>query len=128
MPPEAVEKILDYCERRIAGFQQSNHTGLIEIRCCPYQGQYKVECRCGDYQYFPIAREDLAVWNTPPLSRQRETLETVEQVLAKLNSALFETFRLQQGYATILILHSADNGRYGFQFWPSVVHGIKPWN
>lgn len=126
MLPQAVENFLNYCEKRIARFQQVNNTGFIEIRCCPSQGQYKVECRCGDVQNFLIPTEDLAVWKTTPLSRQRETLETVEQVLAKLNSALFETFCLQQGYATIVIWHRGHDSQYGFQFSPSVVHGIKP--
>ncbi|GAB1541994.1 hypothetical protein NUACC21_46670 [Scytonema sp. NUACC21] len=126
MLPKAVEKILDYCKQKINRFHECNDTGLIEIRCCPYQSHYKVECRCGDFQDFPIAPEDLDVWETPALPRQRETLETLEQVLAKLNSALFETFCLQQGYATITIVHRGHDGRYGFQLLLSVVHGLKP--
>ncbi|MBG1263802.1 hypothetical protein [Nostoc commune] len=126
MSPKAVERILDYCEQKIARFEQSNNTGLMEIRCYPNQGQYKVECWCGDLQNFLIAPEDLAVWKTTSLSRQRETLETVKQVITKLDSALFETFRLQQGYATISILHRGQDGEYGFLFCPSVIHGIKP--
>ncbi|MEC4816311.1 MAG: hypothetical protein SAK29_24045 [Scytonema sp. PMC 1069.18] len=126
MHPEAVKRILDSCEKQIARFQQSNNTGLIEIRCCLNQGQYKVESRCGDFQNFLIAPEDLAVWKTLPLPRQREPLETVEQVREKLNSALFETFCLQQGYATIVIFHRGQDGQYGFLFSPSVVHGIRP--
>ncbi|WP_375494427.1 hypothetical protein [uncultured Nostoc sp.] len=98
----------------------------MEIRCYPNQSQYKVECWCGDFQTFLITVEDLAVWRTTPLSRQRETLETLKQVITKLNSALFETFRLQQGYATITILHRGQDGEYGFLFCPSVIHGIKP--
>lgn len=125
MPPKAVEQILDSCEQQIARFQQFNNTGLMEIRCYPNQGQYKVECWCGDFQSFLIMPEDLAVWETTPLSRQRENLETVEQVLAKLDSALFETFRLQQGYATIVIRHRGHDSRYGFEFSPSIIHGIK---
>ncbi|MDF5725826.1 MAG: hypothetical protein PUP91_36350 [Rhizonema sp. PD37] len=126
MLPQPVENFLNYCEKRIARFQQVHDTGLIEIRCCPNQGQYKVECRCGDVQNFVIQPEDLAIWKTVPLSRQRENLETVEQVLAKLNSALFETICLQQGYATIVILHRGRDSQYGFEFLPSVIHGIKP--
>lgn len=126
MPPKAVERILDHCEQKIARFQQSNNTGLMEIRCYPNQGQYKVECWCGDFQNFLITPEDLAVWKTTPLSRQRENLETLERVLAKLDSALFETFCLQQGYATIVIRHRGQDRQYGFLFCPSVIHGIKP--
>lgn len=123
MPPKAVERILDYCEQKIAIFQQSNNTALIEIRCYPHQGQYQVECWCGDFQNFLITLEDLAIWKTAPLSRKRETLATVKQVIKKLNSALFETFLLQQGYATITILHCGQKNQYGFLFRPSVVHG-----
>ncbi|MBW4616179.1 MAG: hypothetical protein KME21_23470 [Desmonostoc vinosum HA7617-LM4] len=126
MPPPAVEKILNYCETRIAGFEQTKNTGQIEIRCCLNQGQCRIECRCGDFRDFLIPLEDLAVWRTTPLSRQREALETIEQVLAILNSALHETFVLQQGYAIIAIWHRGHDRRYGFWFSPSVVHGIKP--
>jgi hypothetical protein len=126
MHPKAIENILDYSKRRIASFQKLKDTGLIEIRCWPSQDQYKVECWCGNLQNFAIAAEDLAVWETIALSRERENLETMEQVLTNLNSALYETFRLHQGYANIVIYHSGYNGRYGFQFSPSLVHGIKP--
>ena len=125
MVPQAVEIFLNYCEKRIARFQQANNTGLIEIQCSLNQGHYKVECRCGDFQNFLISPKDLAVWKPTPLSRQREKLETVEQVLAKLDSALFETFCLQQGYATIVIRHRGYDSQYGFQFSPSIVHGIQ---
>ena len=125
MPPKVVEQILGSCEQQIARFQQANNTGLIEIQCSFSQGHYKVECRCGDFQNFLILPEDLATWKTTPLSRQRENLETVEQVLAKLDSALFETFRLQQGYAIIVIRRRGHDGKYGFQFSPSIVHGIQ---
>ncbi|AKG20410.1 hypothetical protein [Calothrix sp. 336/3] len=127
MPPQRVEAFLNYCEQRIARFQQANNTGLLEILCSlDYRGYGKVECRCGDFQHFLISPEDLAIWKTHPLSRQRENLETIEQVLAKLDSALFETFCLQQGYATILAWYRGQDGLYGFQFSPSIVHGIKP--
>ncbi|MGI2907238.1 hypothetical protein [Tolypothrix sp. VBCCA 56010] len=125
MPPKVVEQILGSCEQQIARFQQANNTGLIEIQCSLSQGHYKVECRCGDFQNFLISPKDLAVWKTTPLSRQREDLKTVEQVLAKLDSALFETFCLQQGYATIVIRHRGHDSRYGFEFSPSIIHGIK---
>jgi hypothetical protein len=125
MPPQRVETVLNHCETRIAKFQQAKNTGLLEIKCSLSQGLPKVECRCGDFQNFLIPPEDLAIWKTTPLSRQRENLETVEQVLAKLDSALFETFFLQQGYATIVIWHRKHDSRYGFEFSPSIIHGIK---
>ncbi|MBF2003914.1 hypothetical protein ACF3DV_22370 [Chlorogloeopsis fritschii PCC 9212] len=125
MSPEALKQILDCCKQQIDRFEQSNNTGFIELRCCPNQGQYKVECRCGDVQNFLIAPADLAVWNPPPLPRQRQTLTTVEEVIAKLDSALFETFCLQQGYATIMIWRRGLDGQYGLQFCPSIIHGIK---
>ncbi|PMB26242.1 hypothetical protein CEN47_16050 [Fischerella thermalis CCMEE 5319] len=126
MLPTAVEEILYYCKQRIARFQKFRDTGLIEIRCCPYRGQYKVECRCGELEYFPITPEDLAVWNPSPLPKQWEKLETLEHVLVTLNSALFETFCQWQGYATIIIFYRAYDDRYGFQFIPSMIYGIKP--
>ncbi|AFY35132.1 hypothetical protein [Calothrix sp. PCC 7507] len=125
MRPPAVKNFLSYCEQRMAGFEQYNDTGLIEIRCCLNQGQYKVEYQCGNLQNFLIPKEDLAVWKTTPLSRQREPLETVEAVIAKLDSALHETFLLYQGYATIVILHRGRDNRYGFRFSPTIVHGIQ---
>ncbi|WGV24856.1 hypothetical protein [Halotia branconii] len=123
-----IEQILDSCEDHVARLQQSNTAGFIEIQCCPIRGQYKTKCQYGFYRNFLIAPEDLAVWKTPPLLRQRETLETVDQVMTMLNSALFETFHLQQGHANILIWHREQRsqyGQYGFQFCPSIVHGIK---
>ncbi len=126
MRPQAVENFLNYCEQRIAGFQQYKDTGRIEIRCCLNQGIYRVECQCGNLQNFLILPEDLAIWNTTPLSRQREPLETVEAVLAKLDSALHETVLLYQGYATIVILHRGRDSKYGFRFSPTIVHGIQP--
>lgn len=125
MPPLPVEKILSYSEQRIAMFQQANQTGQLEIKCSISPGLYKVACWCGDFQNFHILPEELAIWETTPLSRHWEPLETVEQVLAKLDSALFETFCLAQGYATILTWHRGRDGQYGFQFIPSIVHGIK---
>jgi|GEM_PF-3060129 hypothetical protein len=126
-PAPPVEKILSYCEQKIARFEQANNTGLLEMKCSlsHSQGLYKVVCWSGDFQNFLIRPEELAMWKTTPLSRHWEPLESVEQVLSKLDSALFETFHLQQGYATISIKHRIHDGRYGFQFSPSIIHGIK---
>ncbi len=123
-----IEQILNSCEDHIVKLQQSNTTGFIEIRCCPIKGQYKAECQYGYFENFLIAPEDLAIWKTPLLPRRRETLETVDQVLTMLNGALYETFHLQQGHANIMMWHRGQNGQYGqygFQFCPSIVHGIK---
>ncbi|MDZ8053613.1 MAG: hypothetical protein RMX68_007535 [Aulosira sp. ZfuVER01] len=121
-----IEQILGSCKQHIARLEQSNTTGFIEIQCRPNQGQYKVECRRGDVQNFPITSEDIVVWDAPTLPQQREPMQTSENVLVLLNSALFDTFRKHQGYATIVIFYREHDGRYGFQFMPSVIHGIKP--
>lgn len=119
------EPIISFCKHYIAKLQQSNTTGCIEIQCYLVQGHYKVECKCGYFQNFLIAPEDLTNWKTLPLPKRREPLETIDKVLTLLNSALFETFYEYQGHANIMICHRGKNHQYGFQFCPSIIHGIK---
>lgn len=127
MHPPPIEQILISSEKKIAKLQQANSAWLLQIECSLSQSQHKVECFCGDVQNFLIRPQDLTGWQATPLSKQWENLETLEQVQAKLDSALFETLRLQQGFGTILAWHRGQNGRYGFQFLPSILHGSKPY-
>lgn len=121
-----VEQILGSCQEHIVWLEKSNTAGFIEIQCCLINSQHTAECKYGYFQDFQFAPNDLANWKTPLLSRQREkTLETGDRVLRMVNSALFETFHEHQGYANILIWYHRRTGQYGFQFCPSVRHGIK---
>ncbi len=97
----------------------------MKIKCSFNQGQYRVQCISGELHDFLITSEDLGTWKTPPLLRHREALETVEQVIEKLNSSLHEVFFLQQGFATIVIVYDRHDNKYGLLFSPSIVHGIS---
>ncbi|WP_322728280.1 hypothetical protein [Nostoc sp. ChiQUE01b] len=120
-----IEQILNSCQEHITRLERSDTPGFIKIQCCLIKGQHTAECKYGYFQDFQFAPNDLANWKTPLLSRRQEILENPGQVLRMLNSALFETFHQQQGYANIMIWRRQQTGQYGFEFSPSIRHGIK---
>ncbi|MDZ8184998.1 MAG: hypothetical protein RMX96_09105 [Nostoc sp. ChiSLP02] len=123
--PFPIKQILDSCQQHIVWLEQSNTAGFIEIQCCLIKGQHTAECKYGYFQNFQFAPNGLANWKIPLLSRRQEILENPDQVLRTLNSALFETCHVQQGYANILIWCRKQTGKYGFEFSPSIRHGLK---
>ncbi|MDZ7969749.1 MAG: hypothetical protein RM368_33200 [Nostoc sp. DedSLP03] len=118
--PFPIEQILNSCQEQIIWLEQFNTSGFIEIQCCLIKGKHTAKCKYGYFQDFQFAPNDLANWKTPLLSRRSEILETRDQVLKTLNSALFETCHQQQGYANILIRYHRRTGQYGLQFCPSI--------
>ncbi len=123
--PMPIKEILRSSEEHMAMLRKSNTTGFIEIRCSPFKGQYKAECQYGYVRDFLLPLEDLANWKAPLLSRRRENITNVNEVLTMLNIVLFDTLKNQQGYADIMIYHRQQDGQYGLIYRPSILHGIK---
>lgn len=127
MTPEAIHSALDFLRYRLQCLRQSQTPGHIDLFCSVDQGRYKLEFVCGECQVFHIQLEDLAIWDSPLVARQRERLETVEKVVSLLNSALFETVRHHQGHAHITLRYRlSDRKQYGFKYQPSIVLGFNP--
>jgi hypothetical protein len=123
--PMPIKDILRSCGEHMAMPRKSNITGFMEIRCSPFKGQYKAECQYGYVRDFLLPLEDLANWKAPLLSKRRENLANVNEVLTMLNSALFDTFQQQQGYANIVICQRQQDSQYGLIYCPSILQGIK---
>jgi hypothetical protein len=127
MTPKAIRSILDLSGSKLIWFHQSQTPGYIEILCSMDQGCYRVECLAVEGRTFLIRPDDLPIsWRLPLLARQRERLESLEQIIDHLNAALYETFNFQQGHARITLEYRLPNGHYGLRFQPSIVKGFNP--